>query len=57
LQIRTNANPVRLTQPNGPHARTRQRGTPVSHARVARVWRHFGIQPYRSGTFTFSTDP
>ncbi len=32
-------------------------GTPVSHATVARVWRHFGIQPHRSGTFKFSTDP
>jgi transposase len=37
--------------------RLRRAGTPVSHATVARVWRHFGIQPHRSGTFKFSTDP
>jgi len=24
---------------------------------VARVWKHFGIQPHRFGTFKFSTDP
>jgi transposase len=35
----------------------RRDGKPVSHATVARVWRHFGIQPHRSGTFKFSTDP
>jgi transposase len=32
-------------------------GTPVSHDSVARVWRRFGIQPWRSETFKFSTDP
>jgi Integrase core domain. len=37
--------------------RLRREGKPVSHATVARVWRHFGIQPHRSGTFKFSTDP
>jgi transposase len=37
--------------------RLRREGKSVSHATVARVWRHFGIQPHRSGTFTFSTDP
>ncbi len=38
-------------------ARLRRDGKPVSHATVARVWKHFGIQPHRSGTFKFSTDP
>jgi transposase len=37
--------------------RLRRDGKPVSHATVARVWKHFGIQPHRSGTFKFSTDP
>jgi transposase len=37
--------------------RLRREGKPVSHATVARVWRQFGIQPHRSGTFKFSTDP
>lgn len=37
--------------------RLRRNGKPVSHATVARVWKHFGIQPHRSGTFKFSTDP
>jgi transposase len=37
--------------------RLRRDGKPVSHATVARVWQHFGIQPHRSGTFKFSTDP
>jgi len=37
--------------------RLRRTGKPVSHATVARVWKHFGIQPHRSGTFKFSTDP
>jgi transposase len=36
--------------------RLRRDGKPVSHATVARVWKHFGIQPHRSGTFKFSTD-
>jgi transposase len=38
-------------------ARLRREGRPVSHATVARVWKSFGIQPHRSGTFKFSTDP
>jgi len=38
-------------------ARLRRDGKPVSHATVARVWKSFGIQPHRSGTFKFSTDP
>ncbi len=29
----------------------------ISHATVARIWKHFGIQPHRSGMFKFSTDP
>ena len=37
--------------------RLRRAGKPVSHATVARVWKHFGIQPHRFGTFAFSTDP
>ena len=38
-------------------ARLRRDGKLVSHATVARVWQQFGIQPHRSGTFKFSTDP
>src|SRR5680860_600380 len=37
--------------------RLRRQGKRVSHATVARIWKHFGIQPHRSGTFKFSTDP
>jgi transposase len=37
--------------------RLRRDGKQVSHSTVARVWRQFGIQPHRSGTFKFSTDP
>ncbi|MCA1694855.1 MAG: IS630 family transposase [Actinobacteria bacterium] len=37
--------------------RMRRRGRKVSHASVARIWKHFGIQPHRRGTFKFSTDP
>ena len=37
--------------------RLRRAGKPVSHATVARVWKLFGIQPHRFGTFKFSTDP
>jgi len=37
--------------------RLRRQGKAVSHATVARIWKHFGIQPHRSGTFKFSTDP
>jgi len=29
----------------------------VGNATVARVWRSYGIQPWRSGTFKYSTDP
>jgi transposase len=32
-------------------------GTPISHATVARIWHRFGVQPWRSETFKFSTDP
>jgi hypothetical protein len=33
------------------------RGTSISHTTVARIWHRFGVQPWRAGTFTFSTDP
>lgn len=29
----------------------------LGNATVARAWREYGIQPWRSGTFKFSTDP
>jgi transposase len=29
----------------------------ISHMSVARVWRLYGLQPWREGTFKFSTDP
>jgi transposase len=29
----------------------------VGHATVARAWRSYGVQPWRRGTFKFSTDP
>ena len=32
-------------------------GTPISHATVARIWHRFGVQPWRSEPFQFSTDP
>ncbi len=32
-------------------------GTRVSHDTVSRLWRRFGIQPWRAETFKFSTDP
>jgi len=32
-------------------------GTPISHATVARIWHRFGVQPWRTQTFKFSTDP
>jgi transposase len=32
-------------------------GTPISHATIARIWHRFGVQPWRSETFMFSTDP
>src|ERR671910_3047898 len=37
--------------------RLHREGKKVSHATIARVWKHFGIQPHRSATFKFSTDP
>jgi transposase len=37
--------------------RLRKQGKQISHATVARIWKHFGIQPHRFGTFKFSTDP
>ena len=35
----------------------RRRGTIVSHDSISRLWREFGIQPWRYETFKFSTDP
>src|SRR5918993_232932 len=32
-------------------------GTTVSHDTVSRLWRRFGIQPWRAETFKVSTDP
>jgi transposase len=32
-------------------------GTTVSHDTISRLWRRFGIQPWRSEIFKFSTDP
>src|SRR5215213_888540 len=32
-------------------------GTPISHATIARIWHRFGVQPWRSETYKFSTDP
>ena len=29
----------------------------IGNATVARAWRKYGVQPWRSGTFKFSTDP
>lgn len=29
----------------------------IGNATVARAWRRYGVQPWRSGTFKFSTDP
>jgi hypothetical protein len=29
----------------------------VSHDSIIRLWRQFGIQPWRCETFAFSTDP
>jgi transposase len=29
----------------------------IGHATVARAWRRYGVQPWRRGTFKFSTDP
>ncbi len=37
--------------------RLRRAGHRISHATIARIWQYFGIQPHRSGTFKFSTDP
>jgi transposase len=34
-----------------------RRGTRVSHDSISRLWRRFGIQPWRCETFKFSTDP
>ena len=33
------------------------RGMGVSNVTVAKVWRKYGLQPWRTETFTFSTDP
>src|SRR5918994_4113152 len=32
-------------------------GTPISHVTITRIWHRFGVQPWRAGTFKFSTDP
>src|SRR5688572_28277311 len=32
-------------------------GRPISHATVARIWHRFDVQPWRTQTFKFSTDP
>ena len=40
-----------------PADRLRTDGKPVSHATVARVWKHVGIQPHRFRMFKFSTGP
>lgn len=32
-------------------------GMAVSFAEIARIWRDWGLQPHRVGTFKFSTDP
>jgi hypothetical protein len=29
----------------------------VSNVKVADVWREWGLQPWRAGSFKFSTDP
>jgi hypothetical protein len=29
----------------------------IGNARVARAWRDYGMQPWRTETFKFSTDP
>src|SRR6059058_1890546 len=34
-----------------------EEGTPISHATIARIWHRFGVQPWRTETFKFSTDP
>ncbi|MDP9409169.1 MAG: IS630 family transposase [Actinomycetota bacterium] len=38
-------------------ARLAAEGSPLSHATVARIWRRFGVAPWRAETFKFSTDP
>src|SRR3712207_8937548 len=35
----------------------RSEGTPISHVTITRIWHRFGVQPWRAGTFKFSTDP
>jgi len=37
--------------------RLHRRGVSISHASIARIWKHFDIKPHRTGTFKFSTDP
>ena len=29
----------------------------ISNVKVADVWREYGLQPWRAGTFKFSADP
>lgn len=38
-------------------SRLRGRDLGLSFSAVAKVWRKWGIQPHRAGTFKFSTDP
>jgi transposase len=48
------------TTPRGAtHWSTRQlaKATGLSHMTISRVWRAFGLQPYRSDTFKISPDP
>ncbi len=33
------------------------KATGLSHMTIARVWRAFGLQPHRTGTFKLSPDP
>jgi transposase len=35
----------------------RRQGTAVSHDSISRLWRRFGIQPWRCEMFKFFTDP
>jgi hypothetical protein len=37
--------------------RLRRKGVVISHASIARIWKHFDIKPYRTETFKFCTDP
>jgi hypothetical protein len=45
-----------LLSPRGCWPAIAAEGTPISHATITRIWHRFGVQPWRAGTFTFSTD-